>query len=166
MPFVFSHVEYCDMHFVYGFCDDNARAAVEEYQRRFPDRRIPSRSVFTRIHQTLRDTGSLPSVSVQSEREVVRTINTRENILQRFREVRVCPHVEWPLASAYHVCRCGELYTRKICILTMIKRVQHLEPGHHAQRMDLCHWIKAHPELLSVILFSDEASFTRGGVNN
>ena len=76
MPFVFSHVEYCDMHFVYGFCDGSARAAVEEYQRRFTDRRIPSRSVFTRIHQTLRDTGSLPSVSVQSEREVVRTINT------------------------------------------------------------------------------------------
>ena len=43
---------------------------------------IPSRSVSTRIHQLLRDTGSLPSVSVQSERELVRTINTRENILQ------------------------------------------------------------------------------------
>ena len=82
MPFVFSHVEYCDKHFVYGFCDGNARAAVEEYQRRFPDRRIPSRSVFTRIHQTLRDTGSLPSVSLQSEKEVIRTINPRENILQ------------------------------------------------------------------------------------
>jgi len=37
MPFVFSHVEYCDMHFVYGFCYDNAHAAVEEYQRCFPD---------------------------------------------------------------------------------------------------------------------------------
>jgi len=70
------------MNFVYGFCDGNARAAVQEYQRGFPDRRIPSRSVFTRIHQTLRDTGSLPSVSLHSEREVVRTINTRENILQ------------------------------------------------------------------------------------
>ena len=23
MPFVFSHVEYCDMHFVYGFCDSD-----------------------------------------------------------------------------------------------------------------------------------------------
>ena len=46
MPFVFSHVEYYDMHFVYGFCDGNARAAVEEYQRRFPDRRIPSRSIY------------------------------------------------------------------------------------------------------------------------
>src|SRR5215468_7205957 len=119
MPFVFSHVKYCDMHFVYGFCDVNALAAVEEYQRRFRDRRIPSRGVFTRIHQTLRDTSSLPSVSVQSEREVVQTINTREDIL--FREVRVCPLVEWPLASAYHVCRCGELYMSKICILTMIK---------------------------------------------
>jgi len=121
MPFVFSHVEYCDMHFVYGFCDGSARAAVEEYQKRFPDRRIPSRSVFTRIHQILRDTGSLPSVSLQSEREVVRSINTRENILRWFREIHVCPPVEWPLASAYHVCRCGELYMRKICILTMIK---------------------------------------------
>jgi len=122
MPFVFSHVEYCDMHFVYGFCDRNARAAVEEYQRRFPDRRIPSRSVFTRIHQSLRDTRSLPSVSVQSEREVVRTINTQERTFFRwFREILVCPLVEWPFASAYHVCRCGELYMRKIYILTMIK---------------------------------------------
>src|SRR5215510_5641846 len=77
MPFVFSHVEYCDLHFVYGFCDINARAAAVEYHRR-----IPSQSVFTRIHQTMRDNGSLQCVSVQSERKVVRTINTRENILQ------------------------------------------------------------------------------------
>jgi hypothetical protein len=117
MPFVFSHMEYCDMHFVYGFCNGNARAAIEEYQRCFPDWRIPSRGVFPRINQTLRDTGCLPSVAVQSEREVVRT-------------------------------------------------VQHLEPGDHVQRMELCHWITAHPELLSVILFTDEASFTRDSINN
>ena len=93
MPFVFSHVKYCDMRFVYGFCDGNTRAAVEEYQRRFPDPRILSRSVFTRIHQTLRDTGSFPSVSVQSEREVVRKINTRENILEMFqRSPRLSTH--------------------------------------------------------------------------
>ena len=80
MPFVFSHVEYCDMHFVYGFCNGSALAAVEEYRRRFPDRRTPSRRVFTRIHQTLRDTGCLPSVKVRSEREVIGTIDTQENI--------------------------------------------------------------------------------------
>jgi len=45
------------------------------------------------------------------------------------------------------------------------QRVQHLEPGDHAQRMDLCHWIKAHPELLGVILFTDEESLTRNGIN-
>ena len=38
-----------------------------------------------------------------------------------FREVHVCPLVEWPLASAYHICRFGKLYMRKICSLTMIK---------------------------------------------
>ena len=72
MPFVYSHVKYCDMH---GFCNGSALASVEEYRRRFPDRRIPSRRVFTRIHQTLRDTGCLPSVAVRSERELIGTID-------------------------------------------------------------------------------------------
>ena len=76
MPFVFSHVEYCDIHLVHGFCDGNARAAVDEYQSCFPDRIILSRGVFSHIHQTMRETGCLPSVAVQPEREVVPLINT------------------------------------------------------------------------------------------
>ena len=44
--------------------------------------------------------------------------------------------------------------------------VQHLEPGDPAQRMDLCQCITAHSQLLSFILFTDEASFTRDGINN
>ena len=63
-------------HFVYGFCNGNARAVIEEYQRRFPNQTIPSGGVFTRIHQTMRETGCLSSFAVQSEREVLRTINT------------------------------------------------------------------------------------------
>ena len=42
----------------------------------------------------------------------------------------------------------------------------HLEPGDTAQCMDLCHWITAHPQLLSVILFTDEVSFTWDGIHN
>jgi len=154
------------MHFVYGFCDGNARAAVEEYQRRFPNRRILSRSVFTRIHQSLRDTRSLPSVSVQSEREVVQTINTQENILQmvqrspRLFTRRMASRISVSRMQVWRTLHEGDLYPYHD------QRVQHLEPGDNAQRMDLCHWIKAHPELLSVILFSDEASFTQDGVNN
>ena len=64
------------------FANANAHAAVEGYQRRFPDRRIPSRGIFSRIHQTMRDNVCLPSVAVQSEREVVPVIDTRENILE------------------------------------------------------------------------------------
>jgi hypothetical protein len=36
-------------------------------------------------------------------------------------------------------------------------RVQHLVTGDPVQGMDLCQWITAHPQLLIVILFTDEA---------
>ena len=81
MPFLFTHIEYCDMHYVHGYCDGNASAAVNEYRHRYPERRIPSKRVFTRVEQSLRDNGCLPSFASHSEREIVRTINTRENIL-------------------------------------------------------------------------------------
>ncbi|EZA49513.1 hypothetical protein X777_12251 [Ooceraea biroi] len=61
MPKVFSNEEYTDIHFVYGFCDGNARAAVREYQRRFPNRRVPDSSVFSNTHLQLRNPLSLIS---------------------------------------------------------------------------------------------------------
>ena len=33
MPFLFTHVEYCDMHYVYGYCDGNASATASTKQR-------------------------------------------------------------------------------------------------------------------------------------
>ena len=105
MPFVFSHVGYCDMHFVYELCDDNACATVQEYQRRLPDRRTPSRSVFMRIHRTLRDTGSLPSVSCSLKGRWYERLSHERTFFWLFREVHVCPPVEWPLASATKVAR-------------------------------------------------------------
>jgi len=107
---------------------------------------------FTRIHQTLHDTGSLLSVAVQSEREVVRTINTRENILQM---VQRRPRLSTRrMASRIGVSRMQVWRTlhEEYLYPYYDQRVQHLEPGNHAQRVDLCHWIKAHPELLSVII--------------
>jgi len=81
MPFLFIHVEYCDTHYVYGYCDGNASAALNEYGRRYPERRIPSTRVLTRVEQTLRDNECLPSFALLSEREIIGTINARENIL-------------------------------------------------------------------------------------
>ena len=64
MLFTFSVAEYADMIYVYGFCDGNSVQAVAENQQRFPSRRIPTRRVFTRVYQTLRDTGTLPGVRI------------------------------------------------------------------------------------------------------
>jgi len=148
---VFSHVEYCDMHFVYGFCDANARSAVDEYYRRFPDRGIPSWGLCSRIHQTMRETGCLPSVAVQSEREVVPLIKTRENILDMVQRS--------PLLSTRRIASLIGMSLMQVWRTPLEEnlhpyhdhRVQHLERGDSAQRMDFCHWITAHPQLLIVI---------------
>jgi len=61
-----------------------------------------------------------------------------------------------------------EMYLREFtrhCVILVLFRVFLCSlKGRWYER--LTHWIKAYPELLSVILFSDEASFTRDGVNN
>ena len=68
MPYIFTNAEYADMLYVYGFCDGSATAAVEEYRRRFPVRRIPVRRVFFKVCNTLRECGTLPNAHVSSER--------------------------------------------------------------------------------------------------
>ena len=146
MPFLFTHVEYCDTHYVCGYCDGNASAGVNEYRRRYPERRILSKRVFMRVEQSLCDNGCLPSFALHSEREIVRTINTRENILDM---VQRSPR----LSTRRMACRVGlsrmnvwrTLHEENL-YLYHDQRVQHLEPGDHAKRMDLCHWVNAHSE--------------------
>jgi hypothetical protein len=45
-------------------------------------------------------------------------------------------------------------------------RAQHLKRGALAAFMHLCHWLKEHPQLLSVILIMDEFPLPEIGVNN
>ena len=133
---------------------------------RFPERRIPSRSVFSRIHQTMRETGCLPGVAVQYEREVVPLINTGQNILgmvqksPRLSTRRIASRTG---VSRMPVCRTvheEDLYPYRD------HRLQHLEPGDPAHHMDLCQWITENSQMLSAILFTDEASFSLDGINN
>jgi len=81
MPHVFTNAEYADMMYVYGFCDSSAIAAVEEYRRWFPMRRIPDRRVFYKVFNTLRVCGTLPSAHVSSERARKLNMEEQENIL-------------------------------------------------------------------------------------
>ncbi|KAJ4442100.1 hypothetical protein ANN_11966 [Periplaneta americana] len=62
IQFVYSDSEHADMLSVCGLCGGDALAAVEEYRRRFPNRRIPSSCMFSRVYRMLSETGKLPSV--------------------------------------------------------------------------------------------------------
>jgi hypothetical protein len=50
----FTNEEYDATHFMYGLCDGSAIAASSEYQRRYPDRRQPSRRV-SMVHHNLKE---------------------------------------------------------------------------------------------------------------
>ena len=78
MPFTFS---VADMNYVYAICDGNSVHAIAEYQQHFLNRRIPTRRVFTRVYQTLRDTGTLQGVCIAAEREVNEGVDEEEGIV-------------------------------------------------------------------------------------
>jgi len=108
--------------------------------------------VFTRVYQTLRDTGTLPGVRIAAERDVNEGFdeeNPRASTRRIARRLRV-PHMRvWRTLHAegmypYHV-----------------QRVQHLRPGDFAERLDLCKWLNGSRELRRNILFTDESQFNR-----
>jgi len=88
---------------------------------------------------------------------------TRENILQM---VQRSPHLSTRrMASRIGVSRIQVWRTlhEEICILTMIKGYN---IWNQATMFNVWICATAHQELLSLILFTDEASFTRDGINN
>jgi len=80
MPRTFTHEEYADMVYVYGYCNGNANAAVDEYWSRYPLCRTPNRAVFTNMICALRECGTLHSLHVSSERRSIQTVEEQEEI--------------------------------------------------------------------------------------
>ena len=81
MPHIFTNAEYADMMYVYGFCDGSATAAVQEYRRRFPMRRIPDCRVFYKVFNILRECSTLPSAHISIERACKQNMKEQEDIL-------------------------------------------------------------------------------------
>ena len=46
-----------------------------------------------------------------------------------------------------------------------IQHIQQLEPADMCSQLELCCWINSNPHMIHNILFTDEAHFTRSGVN-
>lgn len=166
MPRTFSHEEYADMVYVYGYCNGNANAAVDEYRRRYPLRRTPNRAVFTNVFCALRECGTLPSVHVSSERRSIQTVEEQEEIVSMVQRSpttstrRIASRLRVPQSRVWRTLHYDGLYPFHH------QPVQHLHPGDDAHRLQFCHWLSHNRELLPYILFTDEATFTRNGINN
>ena len=149
------------MRFLYG----NSVHAVAEYQRRFLNHRIPTRRVFTRVYQTLRDTGTLPGVRIAAERDINEGVD-EEGIVQMVQSS--------PRASTRRIARRLHVpHTRMWRTLLLegmypyhVQPVQHLGTGDYAQRLEFCKWLSGSRQLHRYILFTNEAQFNRDGVNN
>ncbi|CAK1598555.1 unnamed protein product [Parnassius mnemosyne] len=87
--------EVADIHYIYGFCDGNARAASREYHQRFPTRPAVDYRVFLAVHRELSENGlhrphreRASTVPVDVDEQVLRlvyqdpTISTRRIALQ------------------------------------------------------------------------------------
>ena len=154
------------MIYVYGFCDGNSVHAVAEYQRRFPNCRIPTRRVFTRVYQTLRDTGTLPGDRIASELDVNESVDEQEGIFQmihsspRASARRIARRLRVPHTRVWTTLQAEGMYPYHV------QRVQHLRPDDFAERLGFCKWLNGSRQLHRYILFTDEAQFNLDGVNN
>ena len=148
------------------FCDRSATADVEEYRRRFPRHRIPDRRVFSKVFNTLRECGTLPSAQVSSEQARQQYVEEQENILEM---VQRSPTTGMRRLST----RLGVSRTRvwrtwhEDCLCPFHpQRVQNLHPGYSAMRLEFCHWLHTNRPFVLLTLSTDEATFTRNGINN
>lgn len=166
MPHTYSNLEYANMVFVYGFSNGNATAAVEEYRRRFPRQRMPDKNVFIRVFNKLCETGTLPSAKITSERATRQGLEEVENILDlveadpMISSRRIATQLGIPQTKIIKTVHEQGLYPYHL------QRVQHLQPEDYARRMEFCRWVNNNRRVVSHILFTDEATFTRDGVNN
>lgn len=165
----YSNSEYTDMVLAYGESGQNGRAARRLYEERFPDRRLPSHTIFHRLVGRLRDTGTLsakrPNAGAPRR---VRTPSFEEDILHRFEnnpgtstrseahDVGVSHRTVWQVVHEQ------QLYPYRA------QKVQAMGPADHPLRTNFSQWyigqVEANPEFC--ILFTDEAHFTQDGIFN
>lgn len=169
MPNLFTNQEYADIHFVYGYCNGNARHAVREYRRRYPHRRIPSVRVFTNTHRNIVEFGirgrheqdRINNNGIRRRNnhilhlfDVNRNLSTRRAAIQ----LKVSQSTVWrtlhaDLRKPFH-----------------FQPVQGLLPEDPPRRLAFCHWllevVQNDEQFLKHILWTDEATFTRRGVVN
>ena len=167
----FTNSEMADMHFCYGMAHGNSNAARRIYHERFPQRVVPNRRTFVRLHARLSETGSFKRSTVVIGRPAtVRTVQIEEAVLN---EIEVNPHTSTRKiaevlnithVTVWQILRDQQLYPYHM------QRVQALLPRDLPLRLAFSNWLRGkiirNPGFLSRILFTDEACFSRNSIIN
>lgn len=162
--------EYADILYCYGFCDGNAAEARREYQRRFPDRRIPHVTVFSATYRRLSETGSVQRQQIDTGRPRRYTANEEEDIIQRFIDdpntstnvvARELGMSQWKVWSVVHLSGRHPYHYQP---------VHTLEEGDPARRLEFCRYMlnadAEEEDFLKNILWTDESKFDKDGITN
>jgi hypothetical protein len=156
MANTFTNEEHADIHLVYGFCNRNGRATVEEY-RQYPLRKLPHRDTIENIHRTLLETGSFPRANAECEQRrrgedvlAARQRSPSTNICRMSRVTGVAETQVWKIlyrddSYPYH-----------------LQLVHHLLSGDEGKRVRFCEWLQPRIRILRDILFTDEAEIYPG----
>jgi len=122
--------------------------------------------VFTRVYQTLRDTGTLPGVHIAAERDVNEGVDEEKAIVQtvqnspRANTRRISRRLRVPHTRVWKTLHAEDIYPH------YVQRVKHLGPGDFAERLKFCKRYNGSRELHRYILFTDKSQFNHDGVNN
>ncbi|KAJ4438109.1 hypothetical protein ANN_14048 [Periplaneta americana] len=167
---MYSNQELAEIHFMYGKADGNAALARRLYQERYPQRQCPDRKTFVRLHYRLCEYGKFNShglgrgrprsTTPEVQEEILEAVNMTPSISTR----RVALQVNVPHTTVWRLLKEYQLYPYHL------QRVQALSPADYPARVRFCQWFLqqcgVNPNFPALVLFTDEAQFTRDGITN
>lgn len=167
---MYSNQELAEIHFMYGKADGNAALARRLYQERYPQRQCPDRKTFVRLHSRLCEYGTFTAPGLGRGRPRSTTPEVQEEILEAVDRTpsistrRLALQVNVPHTTVWRLLKEYQLYPYHL------QRVQALSPADYPARVRFCQWFLqqcgVNPNFSAVVLFTDEAQFTRDGITN
>lgn len=160
--------EYANMHYIYGECRGNGRAAARLYRERYPGAsRYPDHRVFINVHRSLCE-GRFPNEVFSEGRPNIEPYHEEvlqavlENPSTSVREIEINTGI--PKSTAHRILQEQEYHPYHV------RRVQSLLPRDYPDRIAFCESMlqkhRADPQFLDKIMWSDESTFKKDGYIN
>jgi hypothetical protein len=155
---------------MYGLVDGNALKVHHLYREQYPMCRLQDRNTFERIHRRLCEhgnfartpgTGGRPrSATLQEEEDVLNAVDQSPGVsIRQLGLQRYVPHM-----MIRRLLREHQLYPYHL------QGVQALSFADDPARVTFCQWFLQqcimNPNFTAVVLFTNEATFTRDGIKN